>query len=231
MSFKLHTLLVILMLSLPYAAVFAADGAQPVESLRRAAESYVQAQVPAGAQVSADAIDPRMRMPACAAPLVATSNAAGGGQRWTIAVTCTGPQAWTVYVPVKVASVADVVVAARNLPAGSQLAAADLRLEKRDTSALAQGYLADTSLAAGQILSRPLAAGAVLTPPGLARAALVRRGDLVTLISRSGGFEVRSQGKALANGGLGERLAVENSSSHRVIQGLVAADGTIEVAL
>ncbi|WP_428312293.1 flagellar basal body P-ring formation chaperone FlgA [Hydrocarboniphaga sp.] len=230
MSFKLHTLLVIALLALPYAAVFA-DDAQAVDSLRRAAESYVQAQAPAGAQVNADAIDARMRLPACAVPLTATSNAVGGGQRWTVAVTCTAPQAWTVYVPVKVASVVDVVVAARNLPAGSQLAAADLRMEKRDTSALAQGYLADMSLAVGQMLSRPLAAGAVLTPPGMTRAAVVRRGDLVTLVSRSGGFEVRSQGKALANGGLGERLTVENSSSHRVVQGQVAADGTVEVAL
>lgn len=230
MSFKLHTALLILLLALPYAAVWA-DAAQPVESLRRAAERYVQAQVPAGAQVSADAIDARMRLPACGSPLTAASGAAGGGQRWTVSVNCAGPQAWTVYLPVKVASRADVVVAARNLPAGSPLAAGDLRVEKRDTSALAQGYLADMTQAIGQMLSRPLAAGAVLTPPGLARAAVVRRGDLVTLVSRSDGFEVRSQGKALANGALGERLAVENSSSHRVVQGQVAADGTVEIAL
>jgi flagella basal body P-ring formation protein FlgA len=230
MSMKLHSALVILLLTLPYAAVWA-DAAQPVESLRRSAEGYVSAQAPAGSQVTADAIDARMRLPACGSPLIASSGAAGGGQRWTIAVTCSGPQAWTVYVPVKVSSVADVVVAARNLPAGSQLAAADLRMEKHDTSSLAQGYLADMSIAIGQMLSRPLAAGAVLTPPGLAHAAVVKRGDLVTLVSRSGGFEVRSQGKALANGAAGERLSVENSSSHRVVQGMVAADGTIEVAL
>ncbi|MDB5967599.1 MAG: flgA [Hydrocarboniphaga sp.] len=230
MSLKLHTALVILLLALPYAAVWA-DDAQAVESLRRAAEGYVQAQAPAGAQISADAIDARMRLPACGSPLTAASGAGGGGQRWTVAVNCAGPQAWTVYVPVKVASVADVVVAARNLPAGSQIAPGDVRVEKRDTSVLAQGYLADAALAVGQMLSRPLAAGAVLTPPGLARPSVVRRGDLVTLVSRSGGFEVRTQGKALANGALGERLAVENSSSRRVVQGQVAADGTVEIAL
>jgi flagella basal body P-ring formation protein FlgA len=208
-----------------------ADDAQPVESLRRAAESYVQAQVAADASVQADAIDTRMRLPACGSPLSAASNAAGGGQRWTVSVNCAGPQAWTVYVPVKVASRGGVVVAARNLPAGSLLTAADLRVDTRDTSSLAQGYLSDPAQAVGQTLSRPLAAGAVLTPPGLAHAAVVRRGDLVTLISRSGGFEVRTQGKALANGAAGERLAVENSSSRRVVQGQVAADGTVEIPL
>lgn len=211
-------------------AAVGADDAQPTDSLRRAAERYVQAQVP-GAEASADPIDARLRLPACAAPLDAASNAGGGGRRWTVAVSCRAPQAWTVYVPVQVARHAGVVVATRNLAAGSVLAAADLRLEPRDTATLAQGYLDDPAPALGQRLNRPLAAGAALAPTALARAAIVRRGDLVTLVGRSGGFEVRGQGKALANGAPGERLAVENSSSRRVVQGQVAADGTVEIPL
>lgn len=205
---------------------------QPVDSLRQAAEAFVRAQAGAGADVVADSVDARMRLPACAAPLdTSSTNGGGGSARWTVSVRCSAPQAWAVYVPVRVVRRAAVVVAARDLPAGSVLSAADLRVEVRDTGSLSQGYVGDPAQVVGQVLSRPLAAGTSLTPAGLAQAAVVRRGDLVTLVSRSGGFEVRGQGKALANAAPGERLSVENNSSRRIVQGQVAADGTVEIPL
>jgi len=203
---------------------------QSIDSLRNAAETLVASQAPQGAQVRADAIDGRLRLPACAEPL-STVISNTGGKRQTVAVSCSGPQTWTVYVPVQIVSRAQVLVATRNLSAGSVLGAADLRLESRDTAALAQGYVEDPLIASGQVLARPLAAGAVLSPAALRRAALVKRGDLITLVSRAGSFEVRAQGKALADGATGERLAVENTASHRVVQGQVRADGAVEIPL
>ena len=125
----------------------------------------------------------------------------------------------------------NVLVATRNLPAGSALSAADLRSERRDTAALAQGFVGEQTPVAGLVLSRPLAAGAVLTPTALAKAAVIKRGEAVTLVGRSGSFEIRAQGKAMADAAPGDRLAVENSSSRRLVQGRVLADGSVEVPL
>ena len=219
---------------LPFGAQAAAGATQPVQSLREAAEAYVRAQVGGAGgnvQVSADALDERVRLPACAAPLSALQRGASSGNRWTVAVSCAAPQTWTLYVPVRLSRQQAVLVATRNLPAGSVATAADFRTESRDTATLAQGYVADGQLVAGQMLSRPLAAGAALTPQHLARAATVKRGQLVTLIGRSGGFEVRAQGKALGDAAPGDRVTVENSASRRVVQGQLRDDGAVEVPL
>ncbi|WP_341917892.1 flagellar basal body P-ring formation chaperone FlgA [Hydrocarboniphaga effusa] len=205
---------------------------QPVEGLKAAAEAYVRAQLGGAAEVTAERLDERVRLPSCAsAPNATRSGQAGNTARWTVALSCAGPQSWTLYVPVRVSQPQNVLVARRNLPAGSMLVAADLRNERRDTATLPQGYVDEQTAVAGLVLSRPLAAGAVLTPGALAKATVIKRGEAVTLVGRSGSFEIRAQGKAMADAAPGDRLAVENMSSRRLVQGRVLADGSVEVPL
>ncbi|RBK41011.1 flagella basal body P-ring formation protein FlgA, partial [Xanthomonas oryzae pv. oryzae] len=54
--------------------------------------------------------------------------------------------------------------------------------------------------------------------------------DTVPLVSRNGGLEVRMSGRALSDAGENERVSVENSSSRRVVQGIVEASGTVVVS-
>ena len=205
---------------------------QSVDSLKTVAEAYVRAQLGGAAEVRAERLDDRLRLPGCAAaPSATRSGQAGNTARWTVALSCVGPQSWTLYVPVRVSQPQSVLVATRNLPAGSALVAADLRSERRDTAALAQGYVDEQARIDGLVLSRPLAAGAVLTPSALAKATVIKRGEAVTLVGRSGSFEVRAQGKAMADAAPGDRLAVENTSSRRLVQGRVLADGSVEIPL
>lgn len=60
-------------------------------------------------------------------------------------------------------------------------------------------------------------------------AVMVKRGDPVVLRSGIGGTEVRMGGRALGQARAGGILNVENDSSHRIIRGRLAADGTVEV--
>lgn len=61
-------------------------------------------------------------------------------------------------------------------------------------------------------------------------AVIIKRGDPVVLrASLGGGTEVRMGGRALGQARIGGTLNVENDSSHRIIRGRVAADGTVEV--
>lgn len=62
-----------------------------------------------------------------------------------------------------------------------------------------------------------------------ALAVMVKRGDPVVLRAGIGGTEVRMGGRALGQARAGGILNVENDSSHRIIRGRLAADGTVEV--
>ncbi len=62
-----------------------------------------------------------------------------------------------------------------------------------------------------------------------AQAVMVKRGDPVVLRASIGGTEVRMGGKALGQARAGGILNVENDSSHRIIRGRLAADGSVEV--
>lgn len=80
-------------------------------------------------------------------------------------------------------------------------------------------------------MTRPLPAGAVLTPAAIASPRIIQRGDRVLLTADVGGISVRVGGQALMHGTLGDRVRVRNLSSQRVVEGLVLADGTIDIGL
>jgi flagella basal body P-ring formation protein FlgA len=207
-----------------------AEGPQPLEQIRAAAQDYVAARL-GGAQASAGTLDPRLRLPACGQPLQAGGPAPNPGNAWTVAVHCPGPAVWTLYVPVRASQRRPVVVLTRALGPGVPVPADALALQERDVGALTYGYMAQPEDVAGKLLRRPLAAGAAVTPDALANPASIRRGQQVTLLSRSGSFEVRADGKALADGASGERIRAENLDSHRIVEGVVRDGGTVEVGL
>jgi len=124
-----------------------------------------------------------------------------------------------------------VVVLSRAASPGRPLTAEDLELQQRDVSSLAYGYLERTELVLGRSLRRPLLMGSTLSPDVLAEATVIRRGNVVTVLSQLGSLQVRSQGKALSDASTGETVSVQNLSSSRVVQGVVRDAGTVEVLL
>lgn len=209
---------------------FAADAVQPTDSLRQTAVAAVRAQAAPTAQAEALALDERLRLPACAEALRAAPEPLRGGQV-RVAVSCTAPSAWTVYVGVRITDIRPVLVLARGAQRGETVASTLLTTQERDIASLPYGYFSDPAELAGHQLRRPANAGSVLTPDMVEAQKLVRRGDLVTVVARAGAMEIRSQGKALRDGAAGERIPVENSSSRRVIEGQVTSGGQVEIRL
>jgi flagella basal body P-ring formation protein FlgA len=121
------------------------------------------------------------------------------------------------------------LVAARPRPRGYRLQAADLRRQTVELGALGGQNLLDDAAAVGQALRRSVGAGERLTPTLLQAPLLVRRGDPVTLQIHGAQFVIGAGGKALGNGAVGERIAVENPSSRRVVYGSVTGDGQVTV--
>lgn len=204
------------LLGLPMTVAHAAGGFQPVDSIVAAALSAVP-----GGEAEAS-LDPALRMPLCGQALQARQATAG-----TVEVAC--PDGWRLFVPVRQRRSQPVVVLARGVAAGQPVPADALATEQRDASRIAGAALSDPAQAAGRVARRTLPAGTVLSPGDLAAPRLVRRGDTVALVSRGGGVEVRVAGRALGDAGENERVAVENLSSRRILQGRVGPGGDVLV--
>lgn len=189
----------------------------------------VAARLPPSAQVGGGALDPRLRLPACADAPVADPPVLRGAQA-SVTVRCAQP-AWTVYVPVRISDLRPVVVLAQAVAHGETLDTRHLTMQTRDVATLPFGYFSSLDEATALEARRALPAGAVLTPNDARPPQLVKRGQSVTLIGRSGGIEVRAEGIAMGNGARGERVRVRNAGSKRIVEGVITADGVVEIAL
>jgi len=213
-------------------AIALGESWQSPDALRRAAEHLVRAQmaVPGQALQVAAALDDRLRLPACAGPPDARIHQLSGSAA-TVALSCAAPSAWTLYVVVQVSRQAQVLVLNRALGAGEAVTPEALSLVPRDVAPLAYGYFTRADEAIGRVARRALSAGAVLGPNDLAPPRLVRRGDIVTLVGRSGSLLVRAEGKAMADGVAGESIAVQNLSTRRVVRGRVRSGQEVDIDL
>jgi flagella basal body P-ring formation protein FlgA len=59
---------------------------------------------------------------------------------------------------------------------------------------------------------------------------LVKRGAEVTIVADTGNIEVRMRGKALGEGGRGDRIKVKNVRSGRVVTATVMARGVVQIS-
>ena len=200
------------------------------QAISDAAAAYVAAQSSGDSRASAAPLDPRLHLAACDQDLQTSAQAPNSRGFWSVSVHCPSPQAWTIYVPVRLAEHKTVVVLQRPLSPGMPIPADALKLESRDTSTLQYGYLEHIEDVSGKILRHPVAVGAPMPPAAVAAPTSIRRGQQLTLVSRAGGFEVRAGGKALADAAQGERVRAENLDSHRIVEGVVLDVDTVEIS-
>src|SRR5690606_33232717 len=187
MSALWRALLVLALSALLAVPVAAARGITPPEEIEAAALAALGLQ---GTRSEAR-VDRALRLDACGVPLSAWAS----GPR-TVQVACGDDPGWRVYVPVRISREAAVAVLTRPVAAGEPIGADDVAIRTRGIGAAAAGTLVDPEQVVGQTATRALAPGAVLAEADLARGPLLQRGDPVVLVSRSGGIEVRMQGRA-----------------------------------
>jgi flagella basal body P-ring formation protein FlgA len=208
---------------------------QPNADITATAESYLRERTGKSANrttVKAGSLDPRHRLPLCDQPLDAfLRRGTEISARTIVGVRCEGTRDWTVYVPVNVFVTARVYTARQTLPRNHLLTEADIRVDERDVSRSAAGYMSNKDQLIGQRLKQQVIAGRVITPAMLQADFIIRRGQSVTLIARSGGINIKMSGKALKDGALGQRIRIENSASGRVVEGIVRSQELVEVLL
>lgn len=198
---------------------------QPPETIAEAARAAAAAS--GAGDIEAVAIDARLKMNRCTAPLDAKVERAIMRGTGTVAVSCSAP-AWRLFVPVRATNDVDAVVLARNVQPGDVLTADDVTVARRSSAALPYDYLSDTAQAIGLTIRRTQPPGAVVTAAALDAPEVVRRGELVTLTSGAGPISVKGEGVALAPARLNQRVKVR-SSSGRVIEGTAEGPGQVRV--
>jgi flagella basal body P-ring formation protein FlgA len=207
---------------------------QDPERIRAAAEAAVRARTVGMGQVlvHADALDPRLHLPACEAPLQAALASDGALRAQVpVSVRCSGARPWSIYLVVRVESEVPVLVARRALPRDATPRMQDFTVETRRVAGVSAQFAGDATALDGRRLRRPVSAGEALAVDALAVAPVVHRGEQVTLLARADAVEIRVAAVALSEGRPDEHIRVQNPATQRVIEGVVRSAGLVEVPL
>lgn len=197
---------------------------QDAAALQAHAEQFLRVQT-AGqpGKVAIQVRPPRAALPACAALdafLPAGSRPIG---KTTVGVRCLAPGQWTVYLQAQVRVIAPYAAASRALPANHVLGDDDVVMREGDLGSLPADVATHPVAMHGFRTVSGLAAGAPLRTTGLRPPLAVQQGQATRLLLLGPGFSVQSEGQALANAGVGERVRVKTASG-QVVSG-VAREG------
>jgi flagella basal body P-ring formation protein FlgA len=148
-------------------------------------------------------------------------------QRMRFLARCNDTPGWRYEYIVRARVSAMVVVAAGPVAANEALTDAQVTIERRDISNIADP-ISTPEEAVGQMSRRMLRPGDILRSGQLSSPVLVKRGDAVLMIARREGIEVSMAGEALDAGARGAVVRVRNAGSGQVVRMRVAGPGAVE---
>jgi len=233
LALRMYFVVVIIFTALAVVATAHAAKWQSNQEISKVAEDYVVQRFGKtdGRMVpKAGHLDSRLRLPQCDTVLQPFLRpGATVTSRTVVGVRCEGSRPWKVYVPVNVIVVESILVAKMTLARGHVLTVTDVVAEDYDISRLPGGYVSNVDRLIGKKLKHQITAGRIITPGMLEAELIVRRGQSVTLIITSGTLNITMAGKALTDGGLNQRIRIENSGSGRIVEGIVRSSEHVEV--
>lgn len=156
---------------------------------------------------------------------------AGIQSRTTFGVQCQVPnttETWTTYVPFEIHIQKNVIALNKALNRGDLIEGSTSWI-RANILTLKRGYFDNPSALQQQVANRPLKMGHILSPSDVQKMKLISRGQIVGLIAKKGALSVTAQGRALADGGSGDPIRVENLNTQRIVQGTVTAGGSVEI--
>jgi flagella basal body P-ring formation protein FlgA len=183
-------------------------------------------------EVRVDRLDSRLKLARCATALepFLPSNAGLLG-KITVGIRCPAEKSWKVYVPVQIDVYENVLAAARPLLRGQRIEADDVMPVRHKASKRSRGSFNEPAQIVGMMAKRSIAAGKVFSLSLVEAPRLVQRGEDVTLVAETESLTVRMKGTALADGAEGDVIQVKNSTSNRVVEGIVTRPGIVQVKM
>ena len=208
-----------------------AVAAQTHQTVEDFVQSFVKAQLLSAdnekISVEVAEIDHRIKIPQCQTPWSAVLVGNKSLQRAaTVRVRCDGLDNWQLHLPVKIIRQVPVIVSSRPLAKGSVLNQSNTTISYIDRNLLRSGYIGQFANVENAKLKRQIAGTQMITNHDIC---LVCKGENVTITTTVGNLTVKTDGVALSNGILGDKIRVRNSKSQRTIAGLVEAAGLIVI--
>lgn len=228
----------LLSLSLVEAAAAADDPAprfQDHASIYRAAEAFIRSETSHYSiepEITIGQLDKRLNVARCEEPLqpFLRPGARMAGNT-SIGIKCRGERPWTAYLSASIHLYDKIAVASRPLPRGTRLQQSDLTLVEQEISSLSRGFFNELPALEGQILKQSLKPDTVITPAMVKPPLAVKRREGVVIVAGTGAITIRTQGEAMADGAIGDRIKVKNRRSQRIIDATVIEAGVVEVSL
>jgi flagellar basal body P-ring formation protein FlgA len=218
----------------------AAATSQNIDQLRDQVSEFIKASLDADPsqtagkqfEISVSSLDSRLRLSECDRPLAMSYvNSSAMSGNVSVKVICSGNKPWSMFVPAKINTFAEIATSKHALARGNVLAAGDVVFRRMNTNQAGAGYILDPRQFVGMELKRPLQIGETLRMSHLKPAQVVRKGERVVIESVTRGVSVVASGKALSNGELGQRIQVQNEQSMRVVDAKIVAPGKVLIAL
>lgn len=144
-------------------------------------------------------------------------------------VTCGSETPWQSTVTVKADVYLPVAMAAREIERGEVVTPDALVMKKYNISNLRGEPVLSREAATGLTAKRTLRSLKPILRAQLEQPLLVKRGQVVTIVSQTDDIRAQTAGVALKDGRQHETIRVQNSSSERVIDAIVAGPGQVSV--
>ncbi len=123
----------------------------------------------------------------------------------------------------------ELVVPAHDIARGALINDEDLTTKLVPALRVNGALVRDAEDVAGREAKRALRAGEVIRSSDLKRPTLVTKGATVTMVFEVPGIALTSIGRALAEGGEGDTIAVLNPTSYRQVSAVITGPGTVRV--
>jgi len=123
----------------------------------------------------------------------------------------------------------DLIVPAHDIARGAVIGESDLETKSVPVLRANQALIRNPADVSGREAKRALRAGEFLRASDFKRPTLVAKGAAVTMIFEVPGMSLSAVGRALAEGGEGDSIAVLNPTSYRQVVGVVTGPGIVKV--
>lgn len=178
-----------------------------------------------------EALDKRLRLAKCEAPLQTEIRGNQRIGRINIKVSCDSSATWTIYVPASIQVFQKIVVASAALAPGTQLAPHHMHIAEVDITRIRGQYFSTEEDAIGMKVKRAIGPGSTLTKEQLEPPIVIKKGDSVVVSASTGMMAVKTTAVALSDGREGEQISVKNRRSQRVIEAQVVGPGQVKIAM
>lgn len=221
--------LLLLMASSP-AIVFSAER-QEAQPIRKAVENYLRREttgLPGQVSFAVGAVDTQLNLPACSAlePFIAAGSRLWGNT--SVGIRCNGATVWSIYVPVEIRVMANVVHSTRPLAQNQPILDGDITLQKADLTRLPAGVLTELQQAVGKTATGTIGGGQPLRHDSLRSPIVIHQNQSVKLTVQGRGFNVSAEGRALVAAAEGQPVQVRVQSG-QVVSGIARNGALVEM--